>query len=260
MAEADLKPCFVAAPIGSAGSDTRRRSDRLLEHVFKPAALECGYQAFRADEDASSGIITDHVIAHLLNSPMVIADLTERNSNVFYELAIRHMIEKPLVHVIRAGDPVPFDVASLRVLQLADPELENFKQSQQLLCDFIRAAAKEPGRNPISSAARLEALRSSGDPLKTEMAQMKDQISQLRTLIQNLQSSEVREVNLGTALTEAERRARLRKLARILRQVTPEREADRPTEKDEKDLRAELEDLRQEWRRTLESDKGSAGT
>jgi hypothetical protein len=184
MAEAELKPCFVAAPIGSSGSDTRRRSDRLLEFVIRPAAVTCGYRAFRADEEASSGIITDHVIANLLNSPMVVADLTERNSNVFYELAVRHMIKKPVVHVIRAGDAVPFDIMSLRVLQLDDPDLENVTKSQQLLCEFIKSAEGEPGRNPISSAADLEALRTSGDPLRAEVARLKDEMSQLRALIQ----------------------------------------------------------------------------
>jgi hypothetical protein len=146
---------------------------------------------------------------------MVIADLTERNSNVFYELAVRHMIDKPIVQVIRTGDPVPFDVASLRVLQLPDPELENYRHSQELLREFIRAAEKEPGRNPISSAASLDALRRSGDPLKTEVAQMKEEISQLRAMVQNQnnQSEDARE-NFLRRLAMETNQARIQALRR----------------------------------------------
>ena len=84
---------FVAAPIGRPDSDTRRRPHRLLEYVIKPAAKTCGYRSYRSDEEARAGIITEHVIRDLLNGPMVIADLTELNANVFYELAIRHMVK-----------------------------------------------------------------------------------------------------------------------------------------------------------------------
>ena len=37
-----LKTCFVIAPIGDEGSETRRRSDQMLTHIIKPAVKECG--------------------------------------------------------------------------------------------------------------------------------------------------------------------------------------------------------------------------
>jgi hypothetical protein len=97
---ADNKICFVIALIGEANSDTRRRSDQILRHVILPAAKECGYDAIRADQIAEPGLITSQVIQHVVSDPLVIADLSERNANVFYELAIRHAIKKPLVQII----------------------------------------------------------------------------------------------------------------------------------------------------------------
>jgi len=86
------KSCFVIAPIGQEESETRNRSDLVLKHIIKPAAEECGYKAVRADEISEPGIITTQVIQRLIDDDLVIADLTERNPNVFYELAIRHAI------------------------------------------------------------------------------------------------------------------------------------------------------------------------
>jgi len=68
----------------------------------------------RADELAEPGIITSQVIQHIVDDQLVIADLTERNPNVFYELALRHALRKPVVQIIHRGEAIPFDVAGMR--------------------------------------------------------------------------------------------------------------------------------------------------
>ena len=97
MSQDDPKICFVIAPIDAEGSETRRRSDQVLNHIISPAAEECGYETIRADNISEPGIITSQIIQHLLEDSLVIADLTGRNPNVFYELAIRHAIKKSVV-------------------------------------------------------------------------------------------------------------------------------------------------------------------
>jgi len=77
------KKCFVIAPLGSDGSEVRKRSDQVLKHIIKPAASECGYEATRADEISEPGIITSQVIQRIVDDHLVIADLTDRNPNVF---------------------------------------------------------------------------------------------------------------------------------------------------------------------------------
>jgi hypothetical protein len=86
------KTCFVIAPIGEADSEDRKRSDQVVNFVITPAVAECGYKPIRADKISEQGIITSQVIEHIVNDPLVIADLTKQNANVFYELAIRHAI------------------------------------------------------------------------------------------------------------------------------------------------------------------------
>jgi len=96
LAEPKEKPktCLVLAPIGSDGSDIRRRSDDVLKFIIKPVTVDCGYKAIRADEISEPGIITHQIIQHILEDDLVIADLTDGNPNVFYELALRVVIQK----------------------------------------------------------------------------------------------------------------------------------------------------------------------
>ena len=97
------KVCFVIAPLGDEGSETRKRSDQVLKHIIKPSTADCGYKAVRADEISEPGLITSQIIQHLMDDPLVMADLTELNPNVFYELALCHALKRPLVQIIQKG-------------------------------------------------------------------------------------------------------------------------------------------------------------
>ena len=101
------KRCFVISPIGERGSPTRIRSDKVLNQIIRPAVKECGYKVFRADEIDQPGLITSQVVRHIIEDSLIVADLTERNANVFYELGICHALGKPLVQVDRTGRANP---------------------------------------------------------------------------------------------------------------------------------------------------------
>jgi hypothetical protein len=112
------KVCFVISPIGSADSDTRKHADEVLECVFKAALEPLGYSVMRADEISVPGSITLQVLEKIRSSELMIADLTGLNPNVFYELALRHAIGKPVIQVIDASQKIPFDIADLRTISL----------------------------------------------------------------------------------------------------------------------------------------------
>jgi hypothetical protein len=101
MENAGDKVCFFIAPIGEPGTPVREDSDQVLRHIIRPVALSFGFKAIRADEIAEPGIITAQVIERVIESPLVIADLTGHHPNVFYELAIRRAIQKPFVQMIK---------------------------------------------------------------------------------------------------------------------------------------------------------------
>jgi len=177
----ELLQCFVIAPIGKEGSDIRLRSDKILNHILRPVALDCGYRTVRADEISEPGSITTQIIDHVLNDPMVIADLTGSNANVFYELAIRHVIRKPYVQIIQKGERIPFDVAGMRTVEIDHTDLDSVAQAKEEIKKQITHTAKNPTKveSPVSTAIDFESLRRSGDPEKRQLAD-------IMTAVQNL--------------------------------------------------------------------------
>ena len=100
--------CFVIGPIGDPGSEIRRDADWLLKGIIKPVVAEYfpEYYVERADEISEPGSISSQVITRLLDAPLVIADMSRHNANAFYELAIRHMVGLPTVHMIDLVDGI----------------------------------------------------------------------------------------------------------------------------------------------------------
>lgn len=181
----DKKICFVISPIGDDESDTRKRSDQVLKHIISGAVEQLGYEVIRADKISEPGIITHQIIQHIVDAPLVVADLTERNPNVFYELALRHAIRKPLVQLIKKGELIPFDVAATRIIQFDLHNLDSVDAAKQEIIAQVKSleAGKNDTDNPISVSLDLKMLKESGDPEERSLADIVEAISDLRLTI-----------------------------------------------------------------------------
>lgn len=89
----------VICPLGEEGSETRLRSDDIFANIIKPVADELGYTVQRADYMTGSIIMSD-VIKMIKNTDILIADLTEYNPNVFYELGLRQAIKGKCINIV----------------------------------------------------------------------------------------------------------------------------------------------------------------
>lgn len=177
--------CFVIAPIGEDGTEIRERSDQVLKHIIEPAVGECGYAAIRADKISEPGMITSQVIQHLLEDPLVVADLTGRNANVFYELAVRHAVALPMVQIIQSGEQIPFDVAQSRTIQVDHHNLDSVATCKVELVKQIRSVEKNPQDvdTPITQAVDLRSLRQSDNPLEKSTGEIIEMIKDLRASV-----------------------------------------------------------------------------
>ena len=179
------KDCFVIAPIGEPESETRKRSDQILKHVINPAVEKCGYCATRSDKISEPGMITSQVIQHIVDDPLVIADLTETNPNVFYELAIRHVICKPFVQIIKKGEPIPFDVAGARTIYVDHRDLDSVEEAKLEIIAQILSLESDSSKleTPISVSLDLQLLKQSDNPEQRSLADVLSVISDLRTTV-----------------------------------------------------------------------------
>lgn len=188
------KICFVISPIGSEGSDTRKRSDLTYEYIIRPIVEKFGYHLTRADYIKEPGIITSQIIDQIFESSLVIADLSDNNPNVFYELAIRHVIKKPYVQMMRSGQKIPFDITSLRTISF-DIDLESASNAKKELYDQIESIenSKFNPDNPITSAIHQTAIKKmldSGDDIKPDdfSKVVLESVSELRSIVLDLRA------------------------------------------------------------------------
>ena len=183
------KICFVIAPIGEAGSDVRKRSDQVLKHVITPAVEQCGYDPLRADQIAEPGMITSQVIQHIVDDPLVVADLTGWNPNVFYELAIRHALRRPLVQLIKRGEQIPFDVAGTRTIHIDHKDLDSVEEAKDEIVRQVKALEAAPSdiETPISVSLDLQLLRQSENPEQRSLGDLLTVVTELRSGLASLE-------------------------------------------------------------------------
>lgn len=160
------RKCFVIGPIGPEKSEEREHSDRVLKHlvkkVLKPPPFN--YDVRRADEIDQPGTITTQIITDIRNAELVVADLTGRNANVFYELAMCHIWQKPTVHLCRDNVKLPFDVEQLRVVffDLGNPD--SVVEAQQRIANHVKwLEGGNKIETPIQFVEALELVRTGED-------------------------------------------------------------------------------------------------
>lgn len=118
--------CFYITPIGDDGTEPRKHSDLFMGSLIEPSLEEFGLRLVRADAITEAGLITAQIIEHIVRSKLVIVDLSFHNPNVFYELALRHAVRKPIVQLSRSQDRLPFDVGQFRTVVIDTSDVYAF--------------------------------------------------------------------------------------------------------------------------------------
>lgn len=108
---------------------------------------------------STSGSITKQVVEHLLESELVVANLTGLNPNVFYELAVRHATRRPVVTIAEVGTVLPFDVQDERAVFFRDDMAGVPDLADKFTAAVESAMADESPDNPIYRAKESFAMK-----------------------------------------------------------------------------------------------------
>ncbi|MGC4036284.1 MAG: hypothetical protein QM764_09995 [Chitinophagaceae bacterium] len=101
--------CFVAMPF-----NILFRIE--YEKIIQPALMELNIKCIRGDEVYAKQRIVDDIWHSIKSCRFVLAELTDKNPNVLYEVGLAHAIGKPVIIITRNSDDVPFDLKALRYL------------------------------------------------------------------------------------------------------------------------------------------------
>jgi hypothetical protein len=130
--------CFVMQPFaGALGS--------YYESIFKPAIAQAGLLPVRADADIfATGKIIDQIWRGINDATVLVAELTSKNPNVFYELGLAHALRKPVVLVSSNEEDVPFDLRHIRVIVYDQTDPFWGQKLIDKIADNIRSAIESP--------------------------------------------------------------------------------------------------------------------
>jgi hypothetical protein len=149
---------FVIMPF--VERDTKHPSGffaEVLRSLITPAAKDSNFTVKTANRQGSD-LIQSTIVNDLMEADLVIADLTEHNPNVMFELGVRMAEDKPVVLIKAEGTGPLFDIDNmLRVFEYS-PNLwqTTIEKDFPRLRDFIRGAWE----NRDSDKTYMKILRS----------------------------------------------------------------------------------------------------
>lgn len=152
--ESKKKTCFIITPIGQEQSEIRRHIDGVIDEVINPVLLELGFDSpVVSHREYTTELIVKSIISKIVNSDLVIANLTTLNANVMYELALRHAIGKPVICIAENGTYLPFDTNDARTIFYSN-DMKGAFELKEMLKKFVEKIdyTQEVFDNPITNA------------------------------------------------------------------------------------------------------------
>ncbi|MBL7792662.1 MAG: hypothetical protein JNK77_10085 [Saprospiraceae bacterium] len=115
---------------------TLQWSNRLWSKLIKPVCNRVGLNAVRAD-DLSGKEIMEDIWKGIFEAKIIIADITGRNANVFYELGITHTLGKEFILLSQSIEDIPFDLNKFRFI-LYEDNIDGFEKLERDLEKVLR--------------------------------------------------------------------------------------------------------------------------
>lgn len=95
--------CFVLMPFD-------KKFDDVYQLGIKEACGSAGSYCERVDEQIFHERILDRIYNQIAKADLIVADMTDRNPNVFYEVGYAHALAKPTILLTREAEDIPFDL------------------------------------------------------------------------------------------------------------------------------------------------------
>lgn len=135
-----LDTCFVMMPFGEW-------FDIYYKDIYVGAIKDAGYEPIRGDELFSTGSVVEQIWEQVTKAEVLLADLTGKNANVFYELGLAHAARKPVIFTAASLDDVPFDLRHLRVITYDIREPGWDAKLKSSLTTYLKNTREEPERS-----------------------------------------------------------------------------------------------------------------
>lgn len=157
-------------PISDNSNYPEKHFFRVYEHIIKPACENAGFIPIRADDVINTNYIALDVIRKIIESEMVLCDLSSQNPNVLYELGIRQAFDKPVTLIKDKRTKRIFDIQGFRDFEYDESlRVDNVNNDIEKLSQILISTYEEKN-NDINSLVSLLSLSPAKIESKTEIS------------------------------------------------------------------------------------------
>lgn len=134
------KICFIIMPISDSQNYPEGHFTRVYEHLILPAVTLAGFVPLRADDVVKTNYIALDILKQIIESDMVLCDLSSQNPNVLYELGIRQAFNRPVSLIKDKKTKRIFDIQGFRDFEYDENlRVDNVQQSIEKLSETIKS-------------------------------------------------------------------------------------------------------------------------
>ncbi|MGI4812711.1 MAG: hypothetical protein ACRYG5_07850 [Janthinobacterium lividum] len=122
--------------------------NKRFDSLYKPAIEAAGMTAYRVDLDSSAVVLVEAIETNIKRAAVCLADISEDNPNVWYELGFAYAAGRPVVMACsdqrgRTAKPFPFDIQHRAIVTYKTEAPQDFQLFQQKLTDKLRAMLEQ---------------------------------------------------------------------------------------------------------------------
>lgn len=206
---------FVIMPYGGDNPEKVKEYNRVFRfmiaeavHSFDPTA-----EVFRQDYTGQGGQILRNVISNIAEADLVIADISDRNWNVAYELGLRHVLNKyGTLLLCNDETELPYDISQLNVIVYpTDGWLDRVEElTEQIAKHIAKAMQKDRSDSPVFDifpalpANLAEMLSSNNDEEQRRIIKISEELEGARAEVKRLRQR-IEDVGLDSAATRTKK-------------------------------------------------------
>lgn len=118
-----------------------QKMEKVYTNHIRTLGTELGLSIQRADEIFSPRPFMDKVWDGICAAEFILADCTEKNANVFYEIGLAHTVGKKVVLITRSDKDIPADIKHLDYIRY-DYDPEGVEELIKTLRTFLKEQFK----------------------------------------------------------------------------------------------------------------------
>lgn len=114
-----------------------------VHEAIRTAIENAGLEPLRADDIFTTGAVLEKILRHIAEAEVVVADLTGKNANVFYETGIAHTVKNNVVLLAQVIEDIPVDLRPFEYI-VYRPDPNGLRSLSEDLRDVIAKLEPEP--------------------------------------------------------------------------------------------------------------------